>query len=197
MADRRFDSRSKETFKKDIYFGTKLEKYWFDRFLHQCDIREDIELYSHADNGVDNDGGFIASGKTVGADYRVTIEYQDRMHEILPLEMKWVPNGKKFTLKTGDVKGYLREEAAILFVWNTNSKADLRKPKDYDFEKHVQRIVDNNEYMRWGIVLPNDLQRMSNDYESEVKPIFYMGNKPGFVIYQENFQEYLTVERFV
>ena len=36
VVDTRFDNRSKGTFKKDIHFATKLEKYFFTKFVDIC-----------------------------------------------------------------------------------------------------------------------------------------------------------------
>ena len=57
----RFDNRSVSTFKKDIYFGTQLEKYFFSEWLRVCEDNPDITITDWDNNGVDNDGGFIAS----------------------------------------------------------------------------------------------------------------------------------------
>ena len=129
----RFDNRSVSTFKKDIKFGTMLEKYFFHKWLDKCELN----ISDWSDNGCGNDGEFIESGNTAGADYRVTIDGFNT-----PLEIKWVPTAGKFTLKQNDLKAYVKEGASILFIYNTG-KAKLKKPKDHNLEKHIKLIEEN------------------------------------------------------
>ena len=75
-----------------------------------------------------------------GADYMVsgTLLVKPYTQEVTnhPLEIKWVPTAGKFTLKENDLKSYVRERASILFIYNTGS-AKLKKPSDYNLEKHI------------------------------------------------------------
>jgi hypothetical protein len=134
----RFDNRSVSTFKKDIKFGTMLEKYFFNKWISIVGIQDK----DWSDNGCGNDGEFIAKGNTAGADYRVYNQ---------PLELKWVPTAGKFTLKENDLKAYIREGADILFIYNTG-RAQLRKPKDYDLDRHIKLIEQNESDILWGIM---------------------------------------------
>ena len=59
----RFDTRSEKEFKKDIYFATNLEKYFFEQWLLAVSKRSDILVENPKDNGVDNTGKFIEKGK--------------------------------------------------------------------------------------------------------------------------------------
>ena len=103
----RFDNRSVDTFKKDIYFSTQLEKYFFHEWLRACEVNNSYTITTWDNNGVDNDGGFIASGKTGGADYRVTGSFRPHKAAVVgfesfkdhPLEVKWVPTAGKFSFK--------------------------------------------------------------------------------------------------
>ena len=65
MADRRFDYRSKDTFKKDIKFGTMLEKYFFDKWIDVAQS-QGISLTEWSNNGCDNDGEYIETGRATG-----------------------------------------------------------------------------------------------------------------------------------
>ena len=176
----RFDNRSVSTFKKDIKFGTMLEKYFFEKWLEiakTCDPKIQWE-----DNGCGNDGEFIAKGNTAGADYKVNN---------VPLEIKWVPTAGKFTLKENDLKAYIREGADILFIYNTGS-ANLRKPKDYDLTKHIRAIEHNNSDIRWGIMQSSDVKKLF-DYAKEndlFRPINYMGGKSAIVLKSKDFDKY-------
>lgn len=194
----RFDNRDKETFKKDILFGTKLEKYLFNKWLKVCEPLEYIKLSSPRDNGVCNEGTFIEKGKTSGADYLINISYNSFTRVNLPIEVKWVPTPGKFSLKSGDLKGYIRDRAAILFIYNTNPRVNLKKRKDYDYETHVRNISNNDKYIRWGIMLPDSIDLLYNYYDTNnlIKPIYYMGNKPGIVLQEREYHLWFKEEKW-
>ena len=197
VVDTRFDNRSKGTFKKDIHFATKLEKYFFNKFVDICHNRDDIHIDNMADNGVDNDGKFVEGINTSGADYRVDIEYLNCIIEDHPLEIKWVPTAGKLTLKVADLKAYIRERASILFIYNTiNCGTNLKKPRDYNFEKHVKLIESKSDQIKWGIMFADDVKRFLEEKEDEIQPIFYMGNKKGIILEQKEFGQWFTEENW-
>ena len=112
MTDKRFDNRSKATFKKDIKFGTAMETYFFDKWVQSCDDRDDISIYNCRDNGVGNDGEYVETGtNTSGADYMVDYFDSEYGFTNLPLEVKWVPTAGKLSLKINDLKAYQKENA--------------------------------------------------------------------------------------
>lgn len=191
----RFDNRTKETFKKDIKFGTMLESYWWNRWFDQAVIRTDLQISSPKDNGCGNDGEFIESGNTSGADYMADVDYEGRSIKNCPIEIKWVPTAGKFTLKESDLKAYVRENAAIIFIYNSvKCGTDLRKPKDYDFDTHIAKIEERMSQMRWGLMWPDKVKKL---YESaEFTPIKYMGWKQGVVLDQSEFGKYFTEEKW-
>lgn len=196
----RFDNRSVDVFKKQIKFSTILESYFFHKWIEHCEYSKDISIANPRDNGVDNTGEFIESGKTSGADYMVDIKYQSQDLKNLPIEIKWVPTYGKLTLKVGDLKGYIREKAAILFVYNSSKlDDDLRIPKDYDIQKHIVKIESISEQLRWGIMLPDDVCNLLDfaSKNSMVKPIHYMGGKPGIVINQSDFTKWFKEEQWI
>lgn len=196
MRDRRFDHRSKNTFKKDIAFGTAVEKYFWNGFLTQLDLYG--IKYTNADNnGVDNDGGYIETGnKTAGADYRITVANRD-----LPLEVKWVPTPGKLTLKKGDLIGYKREGAAILFIINMKGPS-LRKPRDYDLEAHLAKIEQKKRDIMWGVMMPEKvdaLLHMCDTYSGKLcwESISYMGGKTGVVIPEKDFVDWFKLRKWL
>lgn len=184
----RFDNRNLNTFKKDIKFGTMLEKYFFHKWLDKCELN----ISDWSDNGCDNNGEFIAKGNTSGADYRATIQGFDT-----PLEIKWVPTAGKFSLKKHDLEAYIRERASILFIYNTGT-ANLRKPKDYDLDKHIKKIEANEPDIRWGLMWADkvvSLYRFATN-NNLFEPIYYMGNKPGIILKSKDFHHYFTESKW-
>ena len=189
--DKRFDHRSKETFKKDIKFSTMLEGYFFNEWINRAAATSSVILESWGDNGVANDGEFIESGNpTMGADFIVSMFYDNKHYEDLPLEMKWVPSAGKFTLKKNDLRAYQKENAAILFVYNSrNCGLDMRKPKDYNFSEHVSKIESKSKDIRWGIMFPEIVDEILGLTE-RFKKIYYMGGKEGIVIQSNEFDKF-------
>ena len=120
----RFDNRSVSTFKKDIHFATKLEKYFFTEWLEKVKSGSSgLHVSEWSDNGCGNDGEFIAKGNTAGADYKISGSIKgeglDAELKDEPLEIKWVPTAGKFTLKENDLRAYVTEQASILFIYNS------------------------------------------------------------------------------
>jgi len=199
----RFDNRSKDTFKKDIKFSTMLEKYFFNKWLDIVENSDTITVSFWSDNGCGNDGEFIAKGNTAGADYKISgclggqgldAELKDE-----PLEIKWVPTAGKFTLKENDLKAYVKEEANILFIYNSvRCGTDMRKPKDYDFDKHLRLIESKADQIKWGIMWSPRVKEFYNNAKEKAlfKPISYMGGKYGVVLKQQDFSKWFVEEKW-
>ena len=200
----RFDYRSKDTFKKDIKFSTMLEKYFFNKWLDIIKQTDAITVSSWGDNGCGNDGEFIPRGNTAGADYKISgfmnggngldTELKDE-----PLEIKWVPTAGKFTLKEGDLKAYIREGANILFIYNSvRCGTDMRKPKDYNIEKHIELIESKSDQVKWGIMWSPKVEQFYNHAKDNglIEPIHYMGGKQGVVLQQKDFDKWFKQEEW-
>ena len=187
----RFDNRTVSTFKKDIKFSTMLEKFFFTEWLKICKDK----IWDYGDNGCGNDGEFIAKGNTSGADYKVTgtLFFPDGEQEVEdhPIEIKWVPTAGKFTLKEHDLKAYIREEASILFIYNSvRDNTDLRKPKNYDFDSHIKLLKSKSHQFKYGIMW-KDMVKKLYEYGKEnslFRPINYMGGKSCIVLPQKEFR---------
>lgn len=189
----RFDNRTKEEFAKQVYFGTKVEKLFFELFLKSCLSKSHAKIYSHKDNGVCNDGSYVEGVNTSGADYKVDMYYDGDEYVDLPLEVKWVPTYGKLTLKVADLKAYKKERAAILFLYTSN-RLDLRQPKDKNFEAYKALVLSKKKYLRWGIMMPNSVKEFLEFKKPEIRPISYMGNKPGIVLDQDEFEVWFKEE---
>lgn len=197
----RFDDRTVDTFKKDIKFGTKLEKYFFHQWLNVLEQSSSIYVSDWSDNGCGNDGEFIAKGNTAGADYKISGSVRgvglDAKLTEEPLEIKWVPTAGKFTLKENDLKAYVEEEASILFIYNSvRCGTDMRKPRDYDFDRHIRLIESKADQIKWGIMWSPKVKQFYNNAKDKAlfKPIHYMGGKYGVILKQEDFSEWFVEE---
>lgn len=196
----RFDHRTIDTFKKQIKFSTLLEKYFFNTWLSACESLDHISISNPRNNGVDNSGEFIEKGKTSGADYIVDIKYNKMSIDNMPLEIKWVPTYGKLTLKEGDLKAYVKERAGILFIYNSEKlDLDLKIPKDYNLDSHIERIQSIQNQMKWGIMMPSDVKDFFDFSKSNgmIKSISYMGGKPGVVLKQSEFSNWFSEEEWV
>lgn len=196
---KRFDNRSVDTFKKDIKFGTQLETYFFREWIGKMLDDNCLHITDWSNNGCDNSGEFIAKGNTGGADYKISgkMQYMDMVRPELmkdwPIEVKWVPTAGKLTLKEADLRAYVKEEASILFIYNTG-KANLRKPKDYNLDAHIKRIEENAKDIKYGIMWKWDVKKLYRESKknNRFQPIPFMGNKSGIIIPSQHFRWYFT-----
>ena len=193
----RFDNRTVNTFKKDIKFGTMVEKYFFNKWRDIVASTEGMNIEDWEDNGCGNDGEFIAKGNTAGADYRVSAAFECESVAVVghPLEMKWVPTAGKFTLKENDLKSYVKEGASILFIYNSvNCGTNMRKPKDYDLDKYKQLVESKSQQIRWGIMWADKVEELYNSSKenNSFRPINYMGGKSGIVLKSSEFSKWFV-----
>lgn len=199
----RFDNRSVNRFKKDIYFSTMMEKYFFDKWRGIVKESEGMIIEDWDDNGCGNDGEFIPKGNTSGADYKISACFEDENTIELvdhPLEIKWVPTAGKFTLKEGDLKAYVKEGASILFIYNSvNCGTNMRKPKDYDLDKYKQLVESKSQQIRWGVMWSDMVYKFYNNAKENnlFRPISYMGGKSGVVLQSSDFGKWFTEHNWV
>lgn len=197
----RFDNRSIDEFKKQIKFSTLLESYFFNGWIEACKNNKEVSPSNPRNNGVDNSGEFIESGNTAGADYLVDLQYGNADMKDLPLEVKWVPSYGKLTLKENDLKAYIRESAGILFIYSSEKiNIDMRLPKNnYDFDGHIKKIESIQDKLRWGIMFPENVRNILDKFRASgrIKPIYYMGNKPGIVLQQSEFSDWFKEEPWI
>ena len=195
----RFDNRSVSRFKKDIYFSTMMEKYFFEKWRGVVKETQGMVIDDWDNNGCDNNGEFIAKGNTSGADYKISASFEDDFNTIVlvdhPLEIKWVPTAGKFTLKEGDLKAYVKEGASILFIYNSlNCGTNMRKPKDYDLDKYQQLVESKSQQIRWGVMWSDMVYKFYNNAKENnlFRPISYMGGKSGVVLKSSDFGKWFT-----
>ena len=195
----RFDNRSVSRFKKDIYFSTMMEKYFFDKWRGIVKKAQGMVIEDWDNNGCGNDGEFIEKGNTSGADYKISACFEDESNTIElidhPLEIKWVPTAGKFTLKEGDLKAYVKEGASILFIYNSvNCGTNMRKPKDYDLDKYKKLVESKSHQIRWGVMWSDMVYRFYNNAKENnlFRPINYMGGKSGVVLKSSDFGKWFT-----
>jgi len=201
----RRDGRDIDRFKRDIYIGTKIEEFWFGKWMRMCRNLNYINVSSPRSNGVDNTGGYIEDGRrTSGADHMVDIEYHALSVKNMPLEIKWAPTYGKLTLKAGDLKGYVREKAGILFIYPSEETITLRQPRDYHqdadvlIQRHIEKIESCIEVLRWSIMSPNQVKHFLTDAEEngKIETIKYMGFKPGVILPAGEFKNWFVEERW-
>jgi hypothetical protein len=75
---------------------------------------------------------------------------------------------------------------------------DLRKPKDYNLERHIKLVESKSQQIRWGIMWANKVSQFYEEARSDglIKPIPYMGNKLGVVLPDYNFHNWFTIEKW-
>jgi len=183
----RLDNRTIEQFKSHIEFTTaiegKLMEAWSSSSNSGCEW--------YIDNGIDNGGGYIPDGvDTSDVDFIAKINGLE-----VPLEMKFVPTAGKFTLKTNDMRNYIKKNATVLLIFNLSERS-LKVPADLDIKKHWKRIGDTwkSGELKWALVGPVTLQEMYENEEHHHIP--YMGNKMGIVVGKNNYSKYFRLRSF-
>ena len=197
--DKRYDNRTKSQFKKDIKFGTMMETYVFNKWVELCVTRDDVVISNYGDNGIGNDGEYVKTGtNTSGADYIADLNYEGVQYDNLPIEVKWVPTAGKFSLKVNDLKAYIKEDAAILFVFNSKSPT-LKRPKDYNFEKYIDKIESHAHQLKWCIMLPEIVEVFLDfhKHQDKIEKIPYMGFKPGIILQEKDFCNWFKVKDWI
>lgn len=192
--DKRFDNRSKETFKKDIYFGTAVESHWWDKLLVEAERCNGFGFNNHFSNGCGNDGRYLETGtNTGGADYWAEgwVFDQSFAHGI---EVKWVSSPGRITLKKADVACYLKEGSGLFIIQNISNDANLRKPKDHDIKKYLSRLdkACADSKIVWSLMLADNFAAMMDEFNN-YRPIKYMGNKLGVVIPDDDWIRYASI----
>lgn len=197
---KRFDNRTEQQFKEDIFFATAIENHFWNTWVSRSSDQDNITIENPADNGVANDGSFIPDGvNTAGADFKADIKYANLDQKDHPIEMKWVPTYGKVTLKEADIKAYLNEGSSILFIYPNRKTINLRKPRyprKQDIANHIKKIESCYRYLRWGLLTPRKLAELDSWAQANdgYQPIPYMGGKSGVIIPFERFSTYWSEE---
>ena len=197
---KRFDNRTEDQFKEDIFFATAIENHFWDTWVSRCSDKDNIVIENPADNGVANDGSFIPSGiNTAGADFKADLKYANLDQKDHPIEMKRVPTYGKVTLKQADIKAYLSEGSSILFIYPNRRIINLRKPRyprRQDIANHIVKIESVYQNLRWGLLTPSKLAKLDSWARANkgYQSISYMGGKSGIIIPFEKFSTYWTEE---
>jgi len=179
----RLDYRNLDQFKKDIYFSTKLEEFWFKLYLKQICSRYDAIEYDNT--GTDNSGTYQRVA-TKAADYTIHLTKSGATASI-KLDIKWAPTAGKATFKVKNLEHYIKDDIKILLFYNIGDKR-LNKPKDHNIKTHIERITENLENIRYSIILPPQMQQMLNTYKHKIS--YYMGNKMCIEVPSEDFGKY-------
>lgn len=179
----RKDNRNQDQFKKDIKYGTMMEKFWADKLL------ETMDGISLKDHGTDNSGDYRkkASDK---ADYLMITD----LGVEIPLEIKWCPTSYKISLKKYNMISYIEQKASIYFIMNF-SDVSLKKPKDGDWEKQQKVINDNINDIKWSIVPHTTLYQITLDID--VTKIPWMGGKHGYILGKQEIDKYMNWNNYV
>jgi hypothetical protein len=185
---RRFDGRSVDKFTEDIKFGTDMETFWMQIWVKEMKLWPEFELLSVGDYGTDNSGGLVAK-PTSNADYYIKYRRHTEFYEH-PLEVKWAPTSGKATFKIKDLHAYIKQNSAILLIFNTH-KDTLKQVAKTSIYTHQDRILGYLPYIKWAMIHPEGIRRILNDHTHE--PIPYMGHKMGLIVDPVDFHKYMVV----
>lgn len=175
----RKDYRNLETFKQDIKFGTLLEQFWWSVYLNELK-GQGIEIVKWRNNGVDNSGNYVE--KSSGAADFFLVTRVDGVIKEQFLEIKFAPKSDKFTFKVNDLKAYTTQGAEMLLFVNSGS-SDLRKPKDYNFDLHIERIRGCLQDIVYTVISCEQIKGLLKRPAIKVP---WMGNKLAIVLVEKD-----------
>jgi len=71
---------------------------------------------------------------------------------------------------------------------------DLRKPRDYDFDRHIKLVESKSQQIKWGVMWSPRVKEFYNSVKkaSGFRPISYMGGKQGVVLKQQDFSKWFV-----
>lgn len=183
----RQDNRSLKTFKKDIEFSTKLERFWWDIFIREVKNNKDINIIALEDYGIDNSGIYVEKANCK-ADYKMIYEYCGKIRTNL-MEIKWSPIRGKCTFKTSNLRSYVKQGAFILLFCNLSNK-DLRRPEDHNFSRYIDLVKQNLHQIQYAVISPKKIEKMLTLPRRRLK---YMGNKLCVTIWEKEYSRYFTL----
>lgn len=184
----RMDNRDLETFKKDIKFSTLLEKFWMDSLV--TTIKKDplVIKAEYFNNGIDNSGEYVEKSNR-NADYNLLVAtLSGDIYNTL--EVKFAPTKGKITFKYNDLKDYVKQKAYIYLIYNDGS-ISLKKPKDYNVDKHIQMILNHINYVKYTMLPPDKIDYFIK-YNDPVK-IPYMGFKMGYILTPKEVEDWFGI----
>ena len=143
----RFDSRTREEFKKDIADCTSTEATLMKLYVDDLNKRKGENIYSYSDNGCDNSGAYIASNKKVTTKADFILHKRGGADRLIEIKFS-KPDVSAFHLKTHQLKSYIIQDCAIILFLSINND-DIRYtillPKNYE------NYIKNGEKKRmWG-----------------------------------------------
>lgn len=192
---KRKDFRTHEVFQKDLKFTTLLESFFMFMFVEEIEKHYNCKVLELKDNGVDNTGS-VKKQATGHADFKIVFQTHGNaeQYELPPvydyiLEVKFAPTKGKMVFKIDNLKSYIKEGARILLFYN-NGEISLKKPKDYDLEKHKQFILANKEYLQWTII---ECDKLTEMLKLPIETPYYMGNKPCVILKESDFSTYFKL----
>lgn len=184
----RLDNRTVDEFKSHIRFTTEIEA----RLMECWALSLNSDCLAYMDNGVDNSGEYVEDGvNTSDVDFTVVKENGPEK-----VELKFVPTAGKLTLKLNDIKNYIKQQASILFIFNTGSES-LKVPKDLDIESHWNRIADAHlkGELKWALADYKTLAKMLGSTEPQKIP--YMGGKQGIIVTEKKYSKFFELMDFI
>jgi hypothetical protein len=180
---KRVDYRDADTFKKDILFSTKLEKFWIKVYLKQiCNKYDKIE---YEDYGTDNTGK-VTKYATSKADYKIYL-FKNKKKIIQKLDVKWGPSKGKVTFKVNSLQNYIKDGSDILLFYNIG-RVSLKKPMNYKLNQHIELINQNIKNIRYTIIKTSTMKDILDKYPHE--KVWYMGNKLAVTIPECDFYNF-------
>lgn len=178
----RFDSRSKESFQRDIQRSTAIQRFLVSEWSAELAYRGiNVDIIPYADG----EDGRLLDKVSSEADYLISRIDQPSSH--VPLEIKTNPKGlgsKGFcTYKTSDLRSVVKQDAYILLICGIDTKTN--DPSTIDLSVAT-----------WALITPDKVQEMLLYLEPKKFGFQVMGNKECVRVYQPEYHLFWQEEKF-
>lgn len=184
----RMDNRDLETFKRDIKFSTLLEKFWMDSLVTTLKKDPIVVKAEYFNNGIDNSGEYVEKANK-NADYNLLVATSEG-DTYDTLEVKFAPTKGKITFKHNDLLSYVKQKAHIYLIYNDGS-VSLKKPKDYNIDRHIQMILNHIHYVKFTMLTPEKIQNFIKCNDPVKIP--YMGFKMGYILTPKEIEDWFGI----
>jgi hypothetical protein len=181
MADKRFDNRDRETFKKDIARSHSIQQWLIDYWVKEM-AANDYHI-EYENTGTDNSGRFLEQA-TNEPDYYISIFDKINKTECKQsVEVKTAPHYKYLNFKVESLEAIVKYNAYTLLFIGVDTKAETKK----DLESSLR-------YASWCFFSPKTAAKILSLPSRSVKNFY--GGKPCIEIKAIDFDRWFKVKPF-
>jgi hypothetical protein len=180
------DYRSRDEFADDIKTYTGIESFVMMKWLHEINALGTCT--DAVDTGCDNSGEVIEGFVGANHDFKVTMDDGTGPIEI-DVDVKHNYNNATATFKAHNLESYAKKNVHMLVVLGTGLNGRELRPPAYE-DAWAQSFGRRT----WALVTPRQIQAIIDNVPCT--KIRFMGNRPGYMIYARQFDQFFDLHEF-